>query len=47
VRRAFKIVAGKPEGKKPFGAYTRKWIWNSNVKMELSNLKPEIHLSNI
>jgi hypothetical protein len=42
---AFKIVVGKPERKKPFGTY--KWIWKSNVKVELNNLKPENPLNNI
>jgi hypothetical protein len=45
VRTAFQIVAGRSEGKEPFGTYKR--IWNSIVEMERNNLESEILLNNI
>jgi hypothetical protein len=33
MRKAYKIVVGKPEGKRPFG--TRRCRWKDNIKMDL------------
>jgi hypothetical protein len=36
-RNAYKIFVGKPEGKRPLGRPTRKWV--GNIKMDLRNIK--------
>jgi hypothetical protein len=32
-RRAYRILVGKPEGKKPLGRQRRRWV--GNIKMDL------------
>jgi hypothetical protein len=32
-RNAYRILAGKPEGKRPLGTPTRRWV--DNIKMDL------------
>jgi hypothetical protein len=33
-RNAYRILMGKPEGKRPLGTRTRRWV--GNIKMDLS-----------
>jgi hypothetical protein len=35
-RSAYRILAGKPEGEKPLGRPTRRWV--DNIKMDLSEI---------
>jgi hypothetical protein len=35
-RNAYKILAGKPEGKKPLGRPSRRW--KGNIKMDLKEM---------
>jgi hypothetical protein len=32
-RKAYRILAGTPEGKRPLGR--RRWMWVNNIKMDL------------
>jgi hypothetical protein len=34
VRIAFRILVGKPEGKKPLGRHRRRWKDRPNIKMD-------------
>jgi hypothetical protein len=47
MRTAYSILAGKPEGKRPFGR--RKSRWKDNIKMDLREIGREdvdwIHLA--
>jgi hypothetical protein len=36
MRNKFKILIGKPEGKKPFGRHGRRW--EDNIKMDLREI---------
>jgi hypothetical protein len=35
-RRAYRILVGKPEGKRPLGRRRRRWV--ANIKMELGEI---------
>jgi hypothetical protein len=35
-RNAYKILAGKPEGKRPLGSPRRRWV--DNIKMDLREI---------
>jgi hypothetical protein len=35
-RNAYRILVGKPEGKRPLGRPRRKWV--NNIKMDLSEI---------
>jgi hypothetical protein len=35
-RNAYRILVGKPEGKRPLGRPTRRWV--DNIKMDLSEI---------
>jgi hypothetical protein len=36
-RNAYRILVGKPEGKRPLGRPTRRWV--DNIKMDLRNIE--------
>jgi hypothetical protein len=38
-RNAYRILVGKPEGKRPLGKPRRRWV--NNIKMDLREIKWE------
>jgi hypothetical protein len=36
MRNAYKILAGKPEGKRPLGGPIRRWV--DNIKLDLKEI---------
>jgi hypothetical protein len=36
-RRAYRLLVGKPEGKRPLGRPTRSWV--NNIKMDLGDIE--------
>jgi hypothetical protein len=40
MRNAYKILVGKPEGKRPLGRPRRRWV--TNIKMDLSELEWDV-----
>jgi hypothetical protein len=39
-RNIYRILVGKPEGKRPLGRYRRRW--EDNIKMDLTNIGLEV-----
>ena len=37
-RNTFKILAGKPTGKRPLGRRRRRSIWEDNIRMDLKEI---------
>jgi hypothetical protein len=36
IRNAYRILVGKPEGKRPLGRYRRRW--EDNIRMDLGEI---------